>query len=376
VGARFLALLALAALMKAEEFALCVLALALSDFARCVADGGIDPVFLRRAEAQDDALRRKYIARAALLKLLHGALAALVVVALLLWVFDAASLFVWLLALQFFAQALVQLGLNAHQADNTVQRVAPRMIALYLAGLLLALSGFAGWQGSRWALPLIAAGELVLALSMLAPRLDRPAPALGEAYRSYFPLALPMAGLTCLALINTRSDAFLATSLLPPGDAGRYLYLGRWGDAVPMFAGGLAMPLVGKLAALQAQHRAGAAVQALLLFLLTALPFALVWLAMHLQPAYAVAGWLPWLIAAAAAVRTGATLATVNLLSRWHDRGLLVLAVGTAIAIPACSWLAGRSLGAVGIALVILTIESCNLGVQLVMIRQGRNLNA
>jgi O-antigen/teichoic acid export membrane protein len=376
VAARYLALIALASLMTAAEFAVCGLAFAISEFARCATDAGIDPVFLRKAEQLDGRKRRLHVSQATVLKLLHGALALTVVAAIVAGLGNT-NVLAWMIAMQFFAQALVQLSLNVLQADNAVHRVARPMLALYLAGMGLASAAFFGLDIGRWALPAIALGELAFAAITLASRFEPAALQLRQAYRAYFPMALPMAGISFLALINTRFDSLVVITLLSLDDAGKYMYLVRWGDTVPMLAAGIAMPLLGKLEALE-RHASGAARRwlgvALALALL--LPFIVVHVASHRNPAYASDGWLPWLVAATSSVRTGLVLATVALLSMWRDSRLLVIAAMTAVAIPLGCWWLGSTMGAVGIAAVVLTVEICNLVCQLVLIRRARRRRA
>jgi O-antigen/teichoic acid export membrane protein len=355
VAARYLALIALASLMTAAEFAVCGLAFAISEFARCATDAGIDPVFLRKAEQLDGRKRRLHVSQATVLKLLHGALALTVVAAIVAGLGNT----------------------NVLQADNAVHRVARPMLALYLAGMGLASAAFFGLDIGRWALPAIALGELAFAAITLASRFEPAALQLRQAYRAYFPMALPMAGISFLALINTRFDSLVVITLLSLDDAGKYMYLVRWGDTVPMLAAGIAMPLLGKLEALE-RHASGAARRwlgvALALALL--LPFIVVHVASHRNPAYASDGWLPWLVAATSSVRTGLVLATVALLSMWRDSRLLVIAAMTAVAIPLGCWWLGSTMGAVGIAAVVLTVEICNLVCQLVLIRRARRRRA
>lgn len=375
VAARYLALIALASLMTAAEFAVCGLAFAISEFARCATDAGIDPVFLRKAEQLDGHQRRLQVSQATVLKLLHGALALAAVAAIVAGLGNATALS-WMIAMQFFAQALVQLSLNVHQADSTVHHVARPMMALYLAGMGLASAAFFGHDIGRWALPAIALGELVFAAIALASRFEPAALQLRQAYSAYFPMALPMAGIAFLALINTRFDSLVVNTLLGLEEAGKYMYLARWGDTVPMLAGGIAMPLLGKLEALERHASAtprrwlGAALA------LALLPFLVVHAASHYNPAFASEGWLPWLIAATSSVRTGLVLVTVALLSMWRDSRLLAIASVTAVAIPLGCWWLGSTIGAVGIAAAVLAVEICNLACQLVLIRRARRRRA
>jgi O-antigen/teichoic acid export membrane protein len=375
VAARYLALIALASLMTAAEFAVCGLAFAISEFARCATDAGIDPVFLRKAEKLDGRQRRLHVSQATVLKLLHGAM-ALVVVAAIMTALGNAPVLAWMIAMQFFAQAFVQLSLNVNQADNTVHHVSRPMMVLYLAGLSLASTAFLGHDIGRWALPVIALGELAFASIVLASRFEPTGLQLQTAYRAYFPMALPMAGIAFLALVNTRFDSLVATKLLGLEDAGKYMYVVRWGDTVPMLAAGVAMPLLGKLEALE-RNASGAPRWWLGVALaLALLPFFVVHAVLHVSPAYATEGWLPWLIAATSSVRTGLVLATVALLTMWHDSRLLIIALTTAVVIPLGCWWAGSKMGASGIAAVVLTVETCNLICQIALIRRARRARA
>jgi O-antigen/teichoic acid export membrane protein len=380
MASRYAALLALAALMPAAQFAACALAFVCAEFARVLTDAGVDTVYLRLSETLQAPERQHLAAQAAAIKLLNGSVVVLAM-GIALWLMRTSSVLVVLIAMQFLAQSLVQFSLNVLQSQNLVHRSVWPLALLYGATLCLAATGFLGWQAAVWTLPAIAAGELVFAVACVLARLPLRTAQAGVAYERLLPLALPMAGIAVLALVNTRVDSVLVSSLLSADEAGRYMFLQRWSDLTPLLVAGIAMPLVGKIGladgdANSAQrrrrwrHATWFAAPALVL------PFALVWLALVLNPAYSSDGRLAWVVAAVGSVRGALMVSTVILLSRWQDRRLLLIAVAAAISTSTAGWIAGTVWGALGIAVVVLLVEGLNLSAQVALIRLGRRAGA
>lgn len=364
-----MSLLALACLLPAGEFALCGFAFAVAEVARCLVDSGVDPVLLRRSEELPAELRRRFAADALSIKL-SNSVPVLAVVLVLMSTTTDLSLVALLISLQFLPQALLQTSLNIAQVDNVVHRVGWPLVAVYGAGLVLALLSFAGFSVGEAGLPLIAAGELGVGAWLGRTHLRLVTFRVWEPYRKYFPLALNMAGVSLLALINTRVDSLLVNRLLPAEQAGQYMYLIRWSDLMPMLAGGIAMPLVGKLRGHSAalSGLGSCFVPLAVLVCAFAAPPALVWLAMWSSGQYSVAGSLPWIIAACGTVRVGLVVVSTLMLSHWLDRTLLLVAIGSATLMSLAVWVLGLQHGAQGVAVAVLSVEVCNLAVQLLLL--------
>lgn len=368
VGARYLSLMSLSALLPVGDFAVCALAFAISEFARVASDGGIDVVYLRRAEALDPASRRTLGGQALFVKIVQGSL-ALLAVAVLMRYLDNVGWLATLIACQFIAQALAQLALNLLQTEGSVARRARPLLVVYLAVLGLAAAGSRGHTLGFWAFPLLLAGELAFGLWIASRSTTWAGLGARRAYASFYPVALSMAGVGLLAMINTRADALITSALLAAEEAGRYMYLARWVDAAPMLAGGIAMPLVGKirnvtLATMRRPWVIGP------IAVLLAIPFVVATVVTHFAGEYAVSGALPWVLATTSALRVGLVLSTVFLLSHWRDGSVFWIAVVTSLVIVLGAWIMGNSHGALGIALVVLTVEACNLCVQLAALRR------
>jgi O-antigen/teichoic acid export membrane protein len=358
VGARALGLLTLAAGMPAERFAHYAVALVLSELARCATDFGLDPVLLRRGEGLDECDQRPMLRAALAVRGLHGTVASVAVLLILLAFFPMDVLLV-AAGLQFLSQGMLQLGLNWRQINNAAHLTAPWLILFY--GIVIAIAIAAYFQPALGIIPLPAllGGELLAAAWLLAP-LGRPGRAdWRQGYERLVPQALPMAGIMLLAFINTRTDALLVGRLIAPRDAGHYLYLARWADLAPMLATGVALPLVGKLRGFNPWRSAplflavGAA--------LIAMPFALVQTAGWINPAYAGDPILRILLATTAACRIGLAATTVTLLARWHDGALARLAAVTTMVLPVLTWWLGSAHGAHGVASGVLIAELGNL---------------
>lgn len=370
VAARSLGLLTLAAGMPAERFAHYATAFVLSELARCATDFGLDPLVLRRAEGLSAAEQRPMIRAALAVRIVHGTLAAAVVLAILAMSFPLDLLLV-AAGLQFLAQGWLQLGLNWRQVNNSAHRAAPTLLAFY--GIVAGLAAYAYVRPELGAvpLPLLLVGEAIIAARLLAP-LSRPGRSdLAAGYATLVPKALPMAGIMLLAFVNTRADALLVGRLLSPNEAGRYLYLARFVDFAPMLATGVALPLVGKLAGFDARRNAPALVA--LAIGLAAAPFALVAAAALLNPAYAGDATLRLLIAVIAVVRIGLAVTTTVLLAQWRDWLLVRVGVATTVLVPVLCWALGARYGAHGLAVGVIVAETGNLLFQtaLLLARRG-----
>lgn len=374
VGARYLALMCLSALLPVADFAICALAFAISEFARVASDGGIDVVYLRRAESMDESSRQTLGGQALFIKLAQGSL-ALLVVAMIVRHVDQVGWLATLIACQFLAQALTQLALNLLQTQGSVARRAQPLMVVYLVVLGLAVAGSRGQTIGFWAFPVLLAGELAFGVWIASRSVTWAGLHPLRAYASYYPVAFSMAGVGLLAMINTRADALITSALLTAEEAGRYMYLSRWVDAAPMMAGGIAMPLVGKIRNVTLASMLRPWVVGPIAALLAA-PFVVAAVVTHFGADYAAPGVLPWLLASTSALRVGLVLSTAFLLSHWRDASVFWIAVVTSLVIVSGGWIVGRSHGAVGIALVVLAVEACNLGVQLFALRRYSRSNA
>jgi O-antigen/teichoic acid export membrane protein len=358
VAARSLGLLTLAAGMPAERFAHYATAFVLSELARCATDFGLDPLVLRRAEGLRVDEQRPMIRAALAVRLTHGLIAAAVVVAILALSFPL-DLLLLAAGLQFLAQGWLQLGLNWRQVNNDAHRAAPALLAFYAAVAGIAALAYFHPALGAIPLPLLLAGEALIAVRLLAP-LARPRRRdLAEGYASLVPKALPMAGIMLLAFVNTRADALLVGRLLSADEAGRYLYLVRFVDFAPMLTTGVALPLVGKLSGFDMRRHAAALVA--LALALAAAPFVLVAVGALLNPAYAGDATLRLLIAAIAVVRIGLAVTTVLLLAQWRDWLLVRVATVTTVLVPVLCWLLGSRYGGHGLAVGVIVAEAGNL---------------
>ncbi|WP_182911993.1 lipopolysaccharide biosynthesis protein [Sphingomonas cavernae] len=370
VGARYFGLLTLASIVPAAQFASYALAFIVAEFARCLADGGVDTVYLRRAEALEPDERVRVARRAMLLKLMHGLMTAVGVI-IILNSLHGVNLLMLFIGLQFFPQSLLQLTLNVRQVDNKAHEIVGIIGAVYVTAMAMAVLSHFGFPTGKWCLPYIAVAELICAAIFFRVRLIFRINDLRVAYKVFFPQALPVLGLALLAYANTRTDALLVSKLMSPDVAGKYMYLARWVDFVPMLIGGVALPLVGKIPSIRAK---GYWYFGALFAVATAwIPFAIAQLVVWFNPAYAPADGLQWILATIAGVRAMLTVTTVLLLSVWRDGWLFRIAICTSITIPLVGWQLGSAFGAVGVAGTVLAVEASNLLCQIWLLLRLRD---
>jgi len=363
VAARHLSLLSLATLLSPIEFAACGLAFALSEFARCFTDAGVDTTLLRKGENASPNCRHSLIYAATSIKVWHG-LAISILLILFIWIQGkSVTILIMLIGLQFLPQALLQLTLNTRQIDDTAHTVLRPIAVFYILVIAFASQGFFGSSSSKWALPILSLGELLFALTIGS----RPAlpsfQKIHSIYTQYFPTSLPMLGVALLALINTRVDSLIVSGLLPPNEAAEYMFFMRWSDIAPMFAAGVCMPLVGKIDKLNNQTLRKSVQWALFSILLLA-PLATIQLALVTTSNFDSKGSLPWIFSLLGAVRIGLSISTVLLLSQWRDGDIFRIAVCTSITITLGSIFACRTWGSIGIAAVVLSVEAMNFAYQ------------
>lgn len=369
VAARSLGLLTLAAGMPAERFAHYATAFVLSELARCATDFGLDPLVLRRAEGLNLDEQRPMVRAALAVRLAHGLTAAVVVVAILAASFPL-DLLLLAAGLQFLSQGWLQLGLNWRQVNDDAHRAAPVLLGFY--GAIAGLAAFAALHPALggWPLPLLLAGEALIAVRLLAP-VSLPARSdLASGYASLVPKALPMAGIMLLAFVNTRADALLVGRLLSPTEAGRYLYLARFVDFAPMLATAVMLPLVGKFAGFD--MRRNAPLLAALALGLAAAPFVLIAVGAALNRDYADDPALRLLISTIGVIRIGLGVTTVVLLAQWRDGRLVRVATVTTALVPLLCWLLGSRYGAHGLATGVIIAEAGNLLFQTLLLLARR----
>lgn len=372
VAARTLGLLTLATGMPAERFSHYAIALILSEFARCFTDFGLDLVLLRRAETLDSSDQKTLVRAALAVRVIHGAVFSFLTVAILNILYEFEVLLI-VAGLQFVSQGLLQLGLNWRQVNNAAHKAAPVLLLLY--GLVISLAAVAYFYPPlcRLPLPLLLVSELAIALFLLYPLSKPNVSDLMLGYRDLMPQALPMATLTLLAFVNTRTDSLLVTSLSGSGAAGQYLYLSRWADLAPMLATGLVLPMVGKILSVNFRNNIPSLVIGIVTFL--ALPYLLIGTAAYLNPAYATDPLLSMLIATTSAVRIGLSFSTTALLARWQDKALVRIAPIISLVMPTTIWFLGSTFGIRGIAIAVLLVEGGNLLVQVGLLVRRRTRN-
>ncbi len=361
VAARTLSLLTLSAGMPAERFAPYATAFVLSEMARCATDFGLDPVVLRRAEGLPLSEQRPMLRAALAIRGVHGLIAALIVLMLLIGSFPIDVLLV-VAGLQFLSQGLLQLGLNWRQVNNSAHQIAPLLLCLYATIVGLATLGYFHPAWGRVPLPMLLFGELAFATVLLTPLAAPRLTDLRTGYTTLVPQALPMAGIMLLAFINTRTDALIVNRFATPAEVGEYLYLARWVDLAPMLVTGVALPLVGKVGKIGGGDlRRRAVPLAIMGAGLAIAPFVLMQVAALLNPVYAQDIVLRMLLACIATCRIALSVTTMLLLAQWRDR-LLVRAVAvSSVLVLALTWTMGSRLGMHGIAIGVLIAELGNL---------------